>query len=71
MNKDTQLQLTELPMAQITALRNKCTELQNKIDVANKLIERIDMESQQTKPRDSRSVFTDLFYSWKEIYENV
>ena len=71
MNKDTQLQLTELHMAQITALRNKCTELQNKIDVANKLIERIDMESQQTKPRDSRSVFTDLFYSWKEIYENV
>ena len=71
MNKDTQLQLTELHMAQITALRNKCNELQNKIDVANKLIERIDMESQHTKPRDSRSVFTDLFYSWKEIYENV
>tara|TARA_R100000278_G_C5453836_1_gene158404 strand:- start:323 stop:538 length:216 start_codon:yes stop_codon:yes gene_type:complete len=71
MNKDTQLQLTELHMAQITALQNKCNELQNKIDVANKLIERIDMESQQTKPRDSRSVFTDLFYSWKEIYENV
>tara|TARA_R100001129_G_scaffold143676_1_gene104810 strand:- start:149 stop:364 length:216 start_codon:yes stop_codon:yes gene_type:complete len=71
MNKDTQLQLTELHMAQITALQNKCTELQNKIDVANKLIERIDLESQHTKPRDSRSVFTDLFYSWKEIYENV
>ena len=71
MNKDTQLQLTELHMAQITALQNKCNELQNKIDVANKLIERIDMESQHTKPRDSRSVFTDLFYSWKEIYENV
>ena len=71
MNKDTQLQLTELHMAQITALQNKCNELQNKIDVANKLIERIDLESQHTKPRDSRSVFTDLFYSWKEIYENV
>ena len=71
MNKDTQLQLTELHIAQITALRNKCNELQNKIDIADKLIKRIDLESQQTKPRDSRSVFTDLFYSWKEIYENV
>ena len=71
MNKDTQLQLAELHMAQITALQNKCKELQDKIDVADKLIKRIDMDSRQTKPRDSRSVFTDLFYSWKEIYEDV
>lgn len=68
MNKDTQLQLTELHMAQIKALQNKCTELQAKIDQVAILIDRSKLYKPRTREQSSE-LLTDIFYSWKEIYE--
>jgi len=60
----------EFQYQQIITLRKKYLDLKKKIDLADELIKRIDADSRVTKPRDSHSVFSDLFYSWKEIYED-
>lgn len=59
----------EFQYQQIKALHKKCTELENKLNLADTLIKRINLDKIHAKPKNTNSIFNDLFYSWKEIYE--